>query len=302
MNFKLVETILIILLMILTGFISKKVNILSEEDVPTLNKIVVNIGMPCMIFVALLDLNLATLPTLSILPFLCMGFSLITAFFVFIWCKIRKYSKKVTWSLLLASLMINTGFIGYPLILSVFGVQGLIRGVFFDLGSILMFISIGLVLLFVFGGSYKVVFKKALSFPAFWALVLSLIFVYFKLSVPDLILNILNYFSGLTVPLIMISLGLTLDFGAIKNYFLDASVVTFFRLILVPFLGLFLISWIGLEGLDRIVLIVDSALPSGMLMLSYAITYDLDFKRTAAAIFLSTILCLVTLPMWILIV
>ena len=50
-------------------------------------------------------------------------------------------------------------------------------------------------------------------------------------------LNILNYFAGLTVPLIMISLGLTLDFGAIKNYFLDASVVTFFRLIFGPFLG-----------------------------------------------------------------
>ena len=82
-------------------------------------------------------------------------------FFVFIWCRFRNYSKKVTWSLLLSSLMINTGFIGYPLILSVFGVQGLIRGVFFDLGSILMFISIGLVLLFV--SLFKIASKAALK-------------------------------------------------------------------------------------------------------------------------------------------
>jgi hypothetical protein len=186
--------------------------------------------------------------------------------------------------------------------LSVFGVQGLIRGVFFDLGSMIMFISIGLVMLFVFGGSYGIVFKKVLSFPSIWALIIALIVVYFDLHIPELILNILNYFSGVAVPLIMISLGLTLDFGAIKNYFLDASVITIIRLIIVPFLALILIGFIGFEGLDRLVLIVDNALPSGMLVLTYAISYELDFKRTAAVIFLSTIMCLVTLPMWILMV
>jgi hypothetical protein len=84
MNFKLIETILIILLMILTGFISKKISLLKEEDALTLNKIVVNIGIPAMIFVALLDIDLATLPTLCLFPILCMGSCLITAFFVFI--------------------------------------------------------------------------------------------------------------------------------------------------------------------------------------------------------------------------
>lgn len=302
MNFKLIETILVILLMILIGFISKKINLLKEEDAPTLNKIVVNIGIPSMIFVAILDIDLTTLPTLCLFPILCIASCLVTALFVFIWCKIRNYSKKVTWSLLLPSLMINTGFVGYPLLLSVFGVQGLIRGVFFDVGSMIMFISIGLIMLFVFGGSYRTVFKKILSFPSIWALVIALIMVYFNLELSDLILNILNYFAGLAIPLIMISLGLTLDFGAIKNYFLDASVITIIRLIIIPFLALILISYLGFEGLDRLVLIVDSALPSGMLVLTYAITYELDFKRTAAVIFLSTILCLVTLPMWILMV
>ncbi len=302
MNFKLIETILIILLMVFVGFICKKVNILKEDDATILNKIVVNIAFPSMIFTALLNLDLSTLSTLSLFPIFCIIYCLITAFFVFIWCKIRNYSKEVTWSLLLPSFMINSGFIGYPLILSVFGVQGLIRGVFFDVGSMIMFTGLGLVMLFVFGGSYKLVFRKVLSFPLIWAFIFALFFVFFGLKLPDTVLTILNYFSALTIPLIMISLGLTLDFSTIKDYFLDASIVSFIRLIIVPFIGIFLLNFFAFEGLDRIVLIVDSALPSGMLVLTYAIIYDLNFKRTAAVIFLSTILSLGTLPLWILLV
>ena len=54
-------------------------------------------------------------------------------------------------------------------------------------------------------------------------------------------------------------------------------------------------------GLERQVTIIEAAMPSAMLSLVLAITYDLDIKTAAACIFASTILSLITIPLILLI-
>ena len=61
-------TLITIIFMIFLGYFLKRLDFLKSTDVGTLNKIVMNIALPCMIFKALYAANMDLLPTLSILP------------------------------------------------------------------------------------------------------------------------------------------------------------------------------------------------------------------------------------------
>jgi predicted permease len=94
----------------------------------------------------------------------------------------------------------------------------------------------------------------------------------------------------------MISLGLSLEASSLKNYFKEAAVVSSIKLILAPLIALMIIIILGVSGLNSKVIITEAAMPSAMLSLVLAITYELDIKAVSACIFLSTVLSMITLP------
>ena len=71
-------TILSIILMIGVGYVLKRIDFLSEKDITPLNKIVMNILLPCMIFSALYSSDLSLIPKLGILPFVILASSFVT--------------------------------------------------------------------------------------------------------------------------------------------------------------------------------------------------------------------------------
>ena len=100
--------------------------------------------------------------------------------------------------------------------------------------------------------------------------------------------------------MIMLALGLSLEFKGIKEYLGVASFVTVLKLVISPLIALIIVGLMGFTGLDRTVTIVEAGMPSAMLSLALAITYDLDIKVTAACIFLSTALSMISITVLIL--
>jgi predicted permease len=107
--------------------------------------------------------------------------------------------------------MLNSGFLGYPIALGVFKVNGLVRPIFYDLGSILVFIGLGIILLASFGGSKRDVLMRALLFPPLYGIILGLMVNYFNFPIGFVLSDVLTFLSGAAIPLIMISLGLSID-------------------------------------------------------------------------------------------
>ena len=94
----------------------------------------------------------------------------------------------------------------------------------------------------------------------------------------------------------MLSLGLSLSpssakFGAI--YGVIASIV---RMGIAPLIVFVLSSIFLIDGLDKNVLILESAMPSAMMSLVFAVLYELDIKLVASACFITTVVSLIVLP------
>ncbi len=296
-----IETIIPIIIMIVIGYSFKRIGILKADHAMALNKIVINIAIPSLIFLAIYDIDLSILPVIAPIPFICILVGILSGLIAYVFATIQKYPKKTRWSIVLTAAMFNSGFLGYPVVLGVFGGEGLVRAVFYDLGSMILFISFGVLLLLIYGGKYTTILKRALIFPPLWAVALALILNFINFDIGFVVTNTLDYLGNAAIPLIMISLGLSLEFRGIKENIQAVFSVSIIKLIIAPVIASIIVLILGIDGLERQVTIIEAAMPSAMLSLVLAITYDLDVKTASACIFASTILSLTTIPLILLI-
>lgn len=296
------ETIIAILLMIILGYVCRRFDFLKTEDTQTLNKIVVYIAIPSLIFMAMYNADLSNIRTFGTITLTCITVGLTSGFLAYIFTRFRGYPSKTRWGVVAASTLFNSGFLGYPVCLGVFGVAGLVRAAFYDLGSTILFISFGIFFLILFGGSYRDMVKRSVLFPPLLAVILGILANLTHLPLGSVIPSTLNYLSGAAIPLIMMSLGLSLEFKGIKEYYDVASFVSVLKLVISPLIAVVVVGLLGLSGLDRTVAIVEAGMPSAMFSLVLAVTYDLDIKVTAACIFLSTVLSMISITAIILMV
>lgn len=290
-----IEIILVPTLMILIGMLLKRTNVLSRDHSSLLSKIVINISLPSLIFINIASANISH--ELIYPPIIAFGISLICMLIAIIYSRIRHYSKEKTWTIIILLSLMNTAFIGYPIVLGVFGNEGFLRAIFFDMAIALMFVFFGMMLSTFFGGNKKEVLKNALKFVPLWAVMFGIIFNIFNIPLGYVLKNSLTYLGNSTIPLIMLSLGLTINFADFKSYLSDTIFVSAVRLIVAPLLVYFMLLYLGVDDMILKVSVVESAMPTAMNALVLAITYDLDVELVSSVVFATTILSVLTLPL-----
>lgn len=289
-------TIISIVLMIGLGYFLKRIDFLSEKDIDPLNKIVMYILMPCMIFSALYSADMSLLPTLGILPFVILTASIGSGVIAYIILKRLHYDDKKIWSVLVTVMIANTAFMGYPVNLGVYGHPGFLRAIFCDLATTCMFLLLSFVLVLKFGGTVKRAFREILLFPPLWAVVLGISFNLLNIPIGPVLDKTVNYLADGAIPLIMISLGLSIELGGLDRSKAMVIFTSIIKLGVFPLIALIVVSLLGLTGLQHDVGIIEAAMPSGMLSLLLAITYKLDYELTSDCILINTVISLITLP------
>jgi hypothetical protein len=296
------DIMIIIVLLILTGYLSKYFKILKENDRVVLNNIVVYIAMPSTIFLTIMkNVSPADLPQFLKLPILIFITFVLCGIVGYIIGRFLKLNKKSLGGLILVCALGNTGFLGYPIIYGFYGTEGLTRAIFCDMGSVFASLLFGTYIGIKFGESHKdkSVIRELLKFPPLMTSILSIILVFFGYNInnfPEFFIKTLNYLSNATIPLIMLSLGLSLSPSSAKFGTMYGIIASFVRMGIAPFMAFVLSSIFLMTGLEKNVLILESAMPSAMMSLVFAVLYELDIKLVASACFITTVVSLIVLP------
>ena len=289
-------TILSIIIMIGLGYFLKRIDFLSEKDIDPFNKIVMYILMPCMIFHAIYGADLSLIPKLGILPFIILASSFATGIVSYFILKQFKLDDIKLWSVLVTVMIANTAFMGYPVTLGIYGQAGFLRAIFCDMATLCIFLILSFVLILKFGGTIKTAVKKIAFFPPLWAVVLGLCFNWLNIPIGSVLDYTVNYLGQGAIPLIMVTLGLSIDFSALSR---SKSMIVFtsiMKLAFFPMVAFLIVNYLGLVNLEYSVAVVEAAMPSGMMSLLLSITYKLDYELTSDCILINTVISLITLP------
>ena len=290
-------TILSIILMIAIGYVLKRMDFLSVDNVGSLNDIVIYILLPCMIFSAIYSADLSLIPKLGILPFVILASSFITGLISYVILKRFNLSDKKLWSVLVTVMIANTAFMGYPVNLGIYGNDGLLNAIFCDIATMVIFLILSFVLVLKFGGSAKKAVKKIALFPTLWAIILGIALNLANISIGPVLDNTINYLGNGTIPLIMLSLGISIDLSGLTRSRTMIIFSSIMKLAVFPLAAFIIVYFLGLVDLQHNVSIIEAAMPSGMLSLILSITYNLDYELTSDCILVNTVISLVSLPL-----
>jgi len=292
-NILFVMTSLILLMFL--GYILKYFNILKYENAKPLSKLVFYITIPCLFF---LKLDTSTLQSFINFPitFIAILSGIITGLIAFSLYTLLKIDKVKKWSVLITVTFGQTTFMGL-ILLSSFNLETHLV-IFFEIGSyiIILFLSIFLMIKFTNKKGISHILKKIITFPVLWGIVLGFIFGILDIDIGPVMNKILNYLADMTIPLMWIVFGLSLDFKTIKNNFILALSASILKILVFPLIAFSFVSLLNIEGIVRNIIIIDSLVPCGILNIVLANDNNLDDKLAAASIFLSTIIGFITIP------
>ncbi|MCE5314730.1 MAG: AEC family transporter [Armatimonadota bacterium] len=291
------STVISIFLLLLVGYGAKKVGVLSAKDSPVITSIIVNLALPSWIFTSVHGKKISS--DMIKAPFLFIAAEMAVMGLAYMAARVIRLDRRTTGALMLVSVFGNTGFLGYPVVSAAFShvASAMPTAVMVDQFAMQMMLGIvGVTVAAVFSGSEFECGRlfEFLKTPLFPTAVLALILR--NVHVPTMILTTLGYLGAATVPLAMISVGLGLSIGSIKQY--PAALVTavILKMALLPALVVVAMRLVGITGIVNDVSTVLAATPAAVLAGVMAARYGSNGAFAASAIALGTLISVVWIP------
>ena len=234
------ESILSIILIILLGYILKEKKWFDDGFSSNVSRLIMNVALPASIFVSVLKyLTIEKLISLSgglIYTFLSVIMGYIIAW---IMVKILKVKSGRRGTFINTVVNANTIFIGLPLNIALFGNESLPYFLVYYITNTVSTWAFGVILI-ENDNPEKTKTKKGFNWkkllpPPLLGFLVALIFLVFKIPVPDFIHSALTYTGNIVTPLSLIYIGIVLSDAGLKSIHFDKD--TIFAL-----LGRFIIS------------------------------------------------------------
>ena len=192
----------------------------------------------------------------------------------------------------------NVGFIGFPLMQSIFGSEAILATAIINMGFNLSLFTLGIVAI-NYGENKLTSFdlKKIFS-PGVISSILAVLIYTFKLTFPYVIVEPINSIGMMTTPLAMLVIGATLSVYHLKDIFSDYTVYLFTLLIdlIIPILFYSVILLFIKDSMIRGITLIILAMPVANGAVLFARSNGQDEFLAAKTVFISTMLAIFTIP------
>ncbi|MEJ2508831.1 MAG: AEC family transporter [Gammaproteobacteria bacterium] len=217
-------------------------------------------------------------------------------------CRGCRMPRAVTGAAILAAAFPNATYLGLPVLEATFGTWARSVAIQYDLFACTpLLLTVGILIAEALGTRNRTESPLAglLRVPPLWAAVVAVALNALAVPTNDWLDGMLSMLGSGVVPLMLISLGLSLQWGAWHFTNLKAMLpVLFVQLLLMPVVVWAVAHFIGLEGQTLQAVVLEGAMPSMVLGVVISDRFGLDTALYAAAVTTSTLLSLATLPLW----
>lgn len=292
------QTMLKLFLLLVLGFVLFKCHIFDEYTNKKISALIVNVASPMLIISSIAgvegnDKNIVFLMIgagiLMYIGFIILG-KIINRIFPF---------PKKDWPVYECMVVFaNTGFMGYPVLLDVFGQEAVFYASLIHMAFNFFVYTYAIMCLTKGDDSeFKLNFKQLLT-PGIILIFMGIFIYLFDIQLPSVLMDTVNSIGSLTAPLSMMMIGSSLAVYPIKDSFTDwrSYVFAFVRLIIVPFVTMLVCRLLHINPYYANITIITNAMPVGSMVLMLATQYNANVKIVTRNIVVSTLLSVITIP------
>lgn len=310
--FLIFSKVLVVFIYIGVGFIANRLKVLPEESVKHFISLVMGITVPCLVISSITgqDLN-GDMYRNTILTLLLTTLVLIVTAFATTFVSDRIFPWKDQQDRnVLASAMTgcNAGFMGLPIASAVFGELVFYYLVIQNIANNLYLFVMSLAQLHHRESekSSKSLSEKLkpLVNPTSVATIVSLIMLFAGIHLPEYAIDIVTTLGDITIPLSMILVGVQLGGADFKKLIADKAllITSVMKLIAVPALALLILTPMPVDPVVKLTVLLGMCFPSAVIGVAVAAQENKNSQLMAEAVAITTLLSLITLPVWIMII
>lgn len=294
----IVSQMIILFIIVIVGYFLTKKKMMDSDFDRKLSTFVINVACPCLILSSVMG---DTLPDKHlILPLLIVGFAtyillILGAFLIPRHLPIKPEERGI-YSFMLA--FGNVGFIGYPIVASIFGANAVFYASILNFPSTLLIFVFGT--LFVSGGKDKMKFDiHTLYCPAMIASYLSILIVATGYKLPNVISTPFTLLGNMTVPSALLIIGSSMAQIPFKRMFGSTGIylMAALRLIIIPLIILYLSRVCRVDSTINDINTILCAMPVASYGTLFCIQYGKGETTMAQGTFLTTLLSVISIPL-----
>ena len=255
-------------------------------DTPFISRLVMEVGAPCLIFSSFMEQNIdmsafSQMATAAFVSMLTFGVVGSTALYLL------KFDQR-TW--LPSQMFPNVGNMGLPLCLLAFGQEGLALGMTYFMVNTVFGFTIGMMIT-----SGKVSFRELLKNPTFYSVLITVFFLFAGLKPWAWVQNTTKLLGNFTIPLMLIAMGVSLARFQITSIKRSVA-LSVLRLGTGFAIGVVMADLLGLTGVARGIMIMQSSMPVAVFSYLFAVRYNRSPEEVAGTVVISTLLSFLSLP------
>jgi len=257
-----------------------------DYPVPFVTTLVLNVGLPALLFhtLATASIALASLAQIALAAVLVHSLATVLAVIT-----LRLAGKD--WRLAVAHVVGNTGNLGLPLCLLAFGTDGLAYAMaYFAVQCLLMF-SLGDA---IYAGRFSL--AAMYRSPILGAVLLGVAARALPFELPLILVNTTSLLSGLVIPIMLITLGVSL-FSLRIHHLKSCLFWSFVRTTMALAVGFAVAELLQLEGVMRGVVIIQASVPVAVFNFLLAQKHDRDSSEVSGLILITHLMSLGYLPL-----
>lgn len=297
-----------ILMMIGLGYFLCHKGWFDDSSSRRLSRLIVNISLPAYMVYNLLSTysrsELIHLVGGLAVPFISIGMCYAISMVISRWVRIPKSRRGIFCCMFSLS---NTIFIGLPVNLALFGEKSVPYVLLYYIANTSFFWTIGVYGIRKDGGQeesrlFSLQNIKKIFSPPLSSFLLGVVLILLGIHLPKSIMDTCKYVGSLTTPLSMIFIGIVIHSVNFKEMKIDRGAILIMagRFIISPLAVIGLSTGITVPGLMRDVFVIQSAMPAATQTSIISEAYHADYKYAAYMVTLTTLVSLVTIPIYML--
>lgn len=305
MNFSaLLTTIATLFIMLIVGYIAGKTGVIDSVASKKLSALIIKIAQPALIISSIVKMQYSAENLKLGLQTLALGFAvhLFMGAIAFVAClKIKNLDER---KILEFSMVFgNTGFIGIPIMESLFGAVGAFMASFIVISFNILMWTLGIAILGRKRSDIKLTLKKALinkgTVPSVIGFAIFLIPAFWEgFKLPAFALSSLSYIASLCTPISMLIIGALLAgrtfgqiFGSAKVYYL-----CLFKLVVIPMTVCLVMKLLGFADTWILFATALTCMPSATSVSMLAELYDITPGFSAQGVGTTSLFSIATMP------
>lgn len=295
----IIESVISLFIVILVGIYASKKNIITERINKGLIDILIQIALPFMILSSFIYTYDNTIKSNVIKTFYysIIAYIIMIIFSYLILLPIKNDKKTI---LHFANVFMNTGYVGFPILNSIYGTEGVVYGSIFNMFFVIFLWTYGIIL---FKGKlekdeFKAELRKILLNPSILAVCIGMLIMIFDIQLSGAILSSIRSIGIITGPLSMIIIGVILSNTKIKKYLSDWTIYYGLttKLIIIPAV-MYLLSLLAKDTSKAVnTVIIMTAMPASAMTAILAENFEKEKEYAAVVVSVTTLLSLITVP------